>query len=347
MKREKAIESKWVHKINYHLDHSIERYKARLFILGNNLAEGLDYNKTFTHIAMMVTLRTFLAVATGKDWDIHQMDVHNAFFTWGSRGRTLHEVASGFHSSENKFYRLRKSLYGLKEDPQCFKDSRGGGRKKKKNNYNDTLIDTDMVSADVHELNEALVTNRVTSTPKGPRLSSSRMFFERRYAESSLWIQRIECQISRALHPKWRTKVTAIEESKDLTSLSLDELIGNLKVYKAKKESSDEDSSNSDSEDEEYAMAVKELKILFKRRGRISRQPRDKRKSFQRGRSNKDGISETKCVRCGDPNHFIRECLKSLRTHNKKAFIGGAWCDSGDDEEEKAKDETCLSSSIK
>ncbi|GJR23008.1 hypothetical protein Tco_0971535 [Tanacetum coccineum] len=33
----------------------------------------------------------------------------------------------------------------------------------------------------------------------------------------------------RALHPKWRAKVTAIEESKDLTSLSLDELIGNLK----------------------------------------------------------------------------------------------------------------------
>ncbi|GJR90344.1 retrovirus-related pol polyprotein from transposon TNT 1-94 [Tanacetum coccineum] len=36
---------------------------------------------------------------------------------------------------------------------------------------------------------------------------------------------------SRALHPKWRVKVTAIEDSKDLTSLSLDELIGNLKFY--------------------------------------------------------------------------------------------------------------------
>ncbi|GKF29472.1 hypothetical protein Tco_0095814, partial [Tanacetum coccineum] len=35
----------------------------------------------------------------------------------------------------------------------------------------------------------------------------------------------------RALHPKWRAKVTAIEESKDLTSLSLDELLENLKVH--------------------------------------------------------------------------------------------------------------------
>ncbi|GKE30886.1 hypothetical protein Tco_1446270, partial [Tanacetum coccineum] len=35
----------------------------------------------------------------------------------------------------------------------------------------------------------------------------------------------------RALHPKWRAKVMAIEESKDLSSPALDELIGNLKVH--------------------------------------------------------------------------------------------------------------------
>ncbi|GKD53408.1 hypothetical protein Tco_1286795 [Tanacetum coccineum] len=35
----------------------------------------------------------------------------------------------------------------------------------------------------------------------------------------------------RALHPKWREKVMTIEESKYLSSLALDELIGNLKVH--------------------------------------------------------------------------------------------------------------------
>ncbi|GJX34699.1 copia protein [Tanacetum coccineum] len=35
----------------------------------------------------------------------------------------------------------------------------------------------------------------------------------------------------RTIHTKWRPKVTAIEESKDLSTLPLDELIGNLKVY--------------------------------------------------------------------------------------------------------------------
>ncbi|GKG29836.1 hypothetical protein Tco_0419734, partial [Tanacetum coccineum] len=61
----------------------------------------------------------------------------------------------------------------------------------------------------------------------------------------------------RALHPKWRVKVTVIEESKNLTTLPLDELIGNLKVYEeVKKEVSDEDSSSSDSEDEEYVVIL-------------------------------------------------------------------------------------------
>ncbi|GJY27724.1 zf-CCHC domain-containing protein [Tanacetum coccineum] len=169
----------------------------------------------------------------------------------------------------------------------------------------------------------------------------------------------------RALPPKWRAKVKAIEESKDLTSLSLVELIGNLKVHeviikkdskivkgkreqsrslalKAKKESSDEESLTSDSEDEEYAMAVRDFKKFFKRRGRFVRQLYDERKSFQRGKDDKNGKSERKCFRCGDPNHLIGKCPKSPRNKNQRAFVGGYWSDSGEDEEEKGKDETCL-----
>ncbi|GJT10770.1 hypothetical protein Tco_0857812 [Tanacetum coccineum] len=68
----------------------------------------------------------------------------------------------------------------------------------------------------------------------------------------------------RALHPKWRVKVTTIEESKDLSSLALDELIGNLK-----KESSDDETSTSRSDDEEYAMTVRNFKKFFRRKGRF------------------------------------------------------------------------------
>nr|GEU43587.1 integrase, catalytic region, zinc finger, CCHC-type, peptidase aspartic, catalytic [Tanacetum cinerariifolium] len=49
-----------------------------------------------------------------------------------------------------------------------------------------------------------------------------------------------------------------------------------------------------------------------------------------------------KCFRCRDSNNFIEECPKSSRSNNQKAFIRGAWSDSGEDEEEEDKDETCL-----
>ncbi|GJX33834.1 retrovirus-related pol polyprotein from transposon TNT 1-94 [Tanacetum coccineum] len=155
----------------------------------------------------------------------------------------------------------------------------------------------------------------------------------------------------RALHPKWRAKVTAIEESKDLTSLSLDELIENLKVHEMiikkdskidKKESSDEECSTSGSEDEEYAMAVRDFKKFFKRRGRFVRQPRNDKKTFQRSRDDKNGKGDRKCFRCGDPNHLIGECPKPPKDKNQRAFVGGSWGDSGEEDDEKVKDKTCL-----
>ncbi|GJQ93234.1 zf-CCHC domain-containing protein [Tanacetum coccineum] len=169
----------------------------------------------------------------------------------------------------------------------------------------------------------------------------------------------------RALHPKWRAKVTAIEESKNLTTLSLDELIGNLKVYeevikkdsetvkskreqsrsialKARQDSSDDDSSTSDSEDEEYAMAVRDFKKFFKRRGRFVRQPHEERKSFQRNKDDENGKGERKCFKCGDLNHLVGECPKLSRYQNQKAFVGGSWSDSDEDEEEKTNDVKCL-----
>ena len=63
----KAIRNKWVYKIKYHSDGSVERCKVRLVILGNNQVEGIDYHETFAPTAKMVTVHTFLAVATVKN----------------------------------------------------------------------------------------------------------------------------------------------------------------------------------------------------------------------------------------------------------------------------------------
>ncbi|GJU75791.1 retrovirus-related pol polyprotein from transposon TNT 1-94 [Tanacetum coccineum] len=113
-------------------------------------------------------------------------------------------------------------------------------------------------------------------------------------------------------------------------------------ALKAKKESSDEECSTSGSEDEEYAMAVRDFKKFFKRRGRFVRQPRNDKKTFQRSRDDKTGKNDRKCFRCGDPNHLIGECPKPPKDKNQKAFVGGSWSDSGEEDDEKVKDETCL-----
>ncbi|GJZ02522.1 zf-CCHC domain-containing protein [Tanacetum coccineum] len=143
----------------------------------------------------------------------------------------------------------------------------------------------------------------------------------------------------RALHPKWRAKVTTIEESKDLTSLSLDELIRNLKVHEMiiKK-----DSEIVKAKGERKSLALKAKKESSDEECRFVRQPQNDKETFQRSRDDKNGKSDRNCFRRGDPNHLIGECPKPPKDKNQRAFVGGSWSDSGEEDDEKVKDETCL-----
>ncbi|GJR52296.1 retrovirus-related pol polyprotein from transposon TNT 1-94 [Tanacetum coccineum] len=86
-------------------------------------------------------------------------------------------------------------------------------------------------------------------------------------------------------------------------------LAKNNEAKMAKKVSSDEECSTFGSEDKEYAMAVRNFKKFFK---------------------------------CGDPNRLIGECLKPPKDKNQRDFVRGSWSDSGEEDDEKVKDKTCL-----
>nr|GEU86065.1 retrovirus-related Pol polyprotein from transposon TNT 1-94 [Tanacetum cinerariifolium] len=73
-------------------------------------------------------------------------------------------------------------------------------------------------------------------------------------------------------------------------------------ALKSKKESSDEECLTSGSKDEEYAMAQRDFKKFFK----------------------------------------IREYPKPPKDKNQRAFVKGSWSDSGEEDDENVKDETCL-----
>ncbi|GJV75003.1 zf-CCHC domain-containing protein [Tanacetum coccineum] len=95
-------------------------------------------------------------------------------------------------------------------------------------------------------------------------------------------------------------------------------------IFATRDKASDKECSTFGSEYEEYAMTVRDFKKFFKRRGRFVRQPRNDKNTFQRSRDDKNGKSDRKCFRCGDPNHLIGECPKPLKDKNQRAFVGGS-----------------------
>ncbi|GJZ30403.1 zf-CCHC domain-containing protein [Tanacetum coccineum] len=83
-------------------------------------------------------------------------------------------------------------------------------------------------------------------------------------------------------------------------------------------------------------MAVRDFKKFFKRRGRFLRQPRNDRKTFQKSRpprTDKNGKSDRKCFRCGDPNHLIGECPKPPKDKNLRAFKRSSRSDSCEEDD--------------
>jgi len=71
----KPIGCKWVFKRKTGVDGKVETYKARLVAKGYRQKQGVDYDKTFTTVTMLKSIRILLAIATHYDYEIWQMDV--------------------------------------------------------------------------------------------------------------------------------------------------------------------------------------------------------------------------------------------------------------------------------
>ncbi|GKA77679.1 reverse transcriptase domain-containing protein [Tanacetum coccineum] len=151
--------------------------------------------------------------------------------------------------------------------------------------------------------------------------------FASRYPPTNNQLRNLSNPRNQANHPRWSSKAPSASAV----------LMAKLSAYDLEILS-----ETSESKDEEYAMAVRDFKKFFKRRGRFLRQPRNGKKTFQSNQDDKNNKSEKKCFRCEDPNHLIGECPKPPKDKNQRAFVGGSWSDSGEEDDKKAKDEMCL-----
>ena len=82
---------------------------------------GKDYPDTFSPVAKMTFVRFFISVTTTYHWDLHQLDIKNVFLHNDLQEEVYMEQPPGFvaHVEIGKVFRLRKSLYGLKQSPRA------------------------------------------------------------------------------------------------------------------------------------------------------------------------------------------------------------------------------------
>jgi hypothetical protein len=116
-----VIGTKWVFK-NKQGDAEVVRNKARLVAQGYNQVEGLDFGKTFAHVARLEAIRILVAFVVSNGFKLYQMDVKSAFLNGVMQEEVYVRQPPGFESFKclDRVYKLLKALYGLKQAPQTW-----------------------------------------------------------------------------------------------------------------------------------------------------------------------------------------------------------------------------------
>ncbi|XP_070050081.1 uncharacterized protein [Nicotiana tomentosiformis] len=125
---------------------------------------------------------------------------------------------------------------------------------------------------------------------------------------------RVEKILTRVLPITWESKITDIQESKNIATLPLDELIGNLIAYELRRQTMKMDvpkkemslaliiTEGSDLEDDEMAMITKDFKKYLRRVKGSSRS-----RSYSKSKAPKKQINDG-CYKYGKTDHHIKNC---------------------------------------
>ena len=115
----KPIGSRWVFRIKYNNDGTINKYKARIVAKGYTLVVGIDYKATFAPDVCTASLRLLFSIGASRDLEIHHIDVTTAFLLAPLDETIYMQCPPGMHSA-GMVCKLRKSLYGLKQAPHVW-----------------------------------------------------------------------------------------------------------------------------------------------------------------------------------------------------------------------------------
>lgn len=111
----KPIKNRWVFAVKRDVNGNIIRYKARLVAKGYSQVKGIDYTETFSPVVKYTSIRLLIAIATNLDLKVTQLDAVTAFLN-GSLDEEIYMYQPlHFEDGSNKFCKLRKCIYGLKQ----------------------------------------------------------------------------------------------------------------------------------------------------------------------------------------------------------------------------------------
>jgi hypothetical protein len=111
----KLVRCKWVYRTKRTVDGKNRKYKARLVSKFFQHVHGIDYDERFALVVKMDSIHLALSIVATKGWEVHQMDVKNAFLYDDLFEEIYMEHPHGFMQDSSLVSRLKKSLYFLKQ----------------------------------------------------------------------------------------------------------------------------------------------------------------------------------------------------------------------------------------
>ena len=106
----KPIGCKWVYKRKRGIDGKVETFKARLMAKGYTQKEGIDYEETFSPVAMLKSIIILLSIAAHYDYENWQMDVKIEFLNGNLEKEIYMMQPEGFMAKNQEHMDLNKYL---------------------------------------------------------------------------------------------------------------------------------------------------------------------------------------------------------------------------------------------
>jgi hypothetical protein len=97
----RPVDCKWIFKKKLDTDGNVHIYKARLVAKSFRQIQGVDYEETFSLVAMLKSVWILLAIAAYYDYEIWQMDVKTSFLNGHLSEDVYMTQPEGFVDPEN------------------------------------------------------------------------------------------------------------------------------------------------------------------------------------------------------------------------------------------------------